>query len=260
MKAGRVSIVQKVVYLFFAIVIIIALYANTVLIKFSHNVRDNIIPVVTLLNPMQYTSNTVYNIIHYITDFMTLYQQLKQAEYLQLNIVMLTNENNVLKKNGVLLSETMRDMSNRYVTIIKFLYSTSGNTIKEAFFETPVNINANIKVNSVILQDGCVIGRVYKQDEKYSYVLLHMDEQFRMPVYTEKSRVFGMVYGGNNLKFIAFSGTDEDQVQDGEKITIAPSDGIFAEGMDFGTVSHLNDGSINVNTLCKGYYAYALVL
>lgn len=257
MKVEQFSLIQRVLYLLFTLVILVVLYANAAIVQFSHKMRGSLIPVVTLVNPMQYASDAVSRIIHYITDFITLHKQLEQMEHLHLNFVMLADEHDALKKSNELFAEVKRAAPNRRASIIKFLYSTDNDAIKEAFFET--HGDKNIKVNSVILQDGCIIGRVYKQDEKYSYVLLHTDDQFRMPVYTVTSRVFGMVYGGKNLRFLVFSGNDEAKVQDGEHITIASSDGIFAEGIDFGTIS-LSGSTMRVNTSCKGYYAYALAL
>lgn len=211
------------------------------------------------INPMQAIANGFYFSMQYIIDFATFRKQLAEIQSLKLQLFDATNKYFTYQQNRDFSTELLKAYRNneflRQGSIIELLYSTQNNTIHETFFETP---NTNIKINSIISNNDCVLGRVYKQDDKYSYVILYTDSKFRLPAYTHKSRVFGMIYGGHTLEFKSFNSSQDDKIQTGEKLIIAQTDGTLAAGIPFGTIENIKTKT--VTNKCLQYYKYGIAL
>ena len=258
MKVRIISFFDRVSYTIIACVIIASFYFNAKISTYSKEMH-NVAVYINYSNPAQYIANALRGVVNYMIDFTTFRSQISQLENLKLQLENLTVTQAASIHDDQMIKETMQTYNNNVISakssIVKLIYSTDGDIISQTFFETPQN--SQVKINTIILNNNCILGRVYKQDEKNSYVLLYTDSKFRLPVYTEKSRVFGMVYGDGTPHFVKFTSSQDGQMQDGERLIIASADGIFAENIPFGTV---NSETNEVKTECLNYYKYALAI
>jgi cell shape-determining protein MreC len=258
MKVRIVSFFDRVSYTIIVCVIIASFYFDAKISTYSKEMHNAAI-YINNANPAQYIANASRGVVNYIIDFTTFRSQISQLENLKLQLESITVMREALIHDDQMIKETMQTYKNNVIlgqsAIVKLVYSTDGDIISQTFFETPQN--SQVKLNTIILNNNCILGRVYKQDEKNSYVLLYTDSKFRLPVYTEKSRVFGMVYGDGTPRFVTFTSSQDGQMQDGERLIIASADGIFAENIPFGTV---NSQTKEITTECLNYYKYALAI
>ncbi len=225
----------------------------------AENVRSNVIKY-TVYNPLQHGSILLHWGVNYIMDFLRFREQRLEIERLALQMTALSNDLQQIKNiNNELLStlQPFQQTTNHQVKqVVKLLYSISTHNTKEIFF-----ISENeVKPNNLVFNQKCLIGRVVKNEHGNYYILAHQDPQFRLPVYTSKTKIIGMIHGGESmLKFVPFDEFTQDDVEDGEELFTASSGDQFPDGIPIGKVIK-NEEKINVKTECKGYYTYALII
>ena len=245
------------------LVMLVFLYITLNHKTFTHNtenVRSSVINY-TIYNPLQHGSILLHWGINYIMDFLRFREQRLEMERLALQMTALSNDLQQTKNINNELLNTLQSFQQTATThqvkqVVKLLYSISTHNTKEIFF-----ISENeVKTNNLVFNQKCLIGRVVKNEQGNYYILAYQDPQFRLPVYTSKTKIIGMIHGGESmLKFVPFDEFTQDDVEDGEELFTASSGDQFPDGIPIGKVIK-NEETINVQTECKSYYTYALII
>ncbi len=213
------------------------------------------------LNPMQGLQNSVYHIAQYIADFIQ-YKNINQQRielFLQSeDMLQEIKRLKVVNSDLIDILEPLQEMQNTFPVkyVVKLLYFISSENTRQIFFQT----NENIPINSLVFNENCLIGRVFKKNGNNYYILTHQDTNFRLPVYTQNTKIFGMIHGDPyKMKFISFDEVHQYDIENDETILTASSEGKFTENISIGKIVKGKSGAF-IETKCKDYYSYALIV
>ncbi len=240
----------------------------TVYILINHkNIHDKTIDINKTfiehaeLNPAQGLQNLMYGVISYCVDFVTYRKTQEERLQFFLQADDILQERTKLRHANAELINILQPLQNmqelfpvKYV--VKLLYFISAENSRQIYFKT----NENIPLNSLVFNKDCLIGRVFKKDGNNYYILTHQDPNFRMPVYTQNTKIFGMIHGDPyKMRFVSFDEIHQFEIEENETILTASSEGKFTENIPIGKVIETKSGSF-IATQCKDYYSYALIV
>lgn len=226
--------------------------------KFS-NFRLNAIQYVKY-NPMQKIGNKMYASVNYIYEFFTFTAQKEEISDVMIDVSSISQAYNRTKNiNRELLNvlHTLQNTEKMYSVqaIVKLVYNIKNNLVNGMIFE----YDGEIANNSFLLNEECLIGRVLNRENNLYYVLLFSDKNFRIPVYTKHTKVFGMMYGGEYPQFIPFKKYLQNSIYPDEEIITASYDEKFVDGITVGFAKK-EKNKIFIKNNCKDYYTYALII
>lgn len=212
-------------------------------------------------NPFQYLNDFVYWGISYVMDFVHFREQKLEIRRLNLQMTSLVSDYSQIKIEKESLAQivsSLMEVDKTYPVkkVVKLYYSIANDNVREIYFKS----SEDIPLNSFVFNESCLIGRVLHRDGDRYHILSYEDPRFRLPVYTENSKVFGIIHGGSPiLKFVPFSNFFEGNVVDSEKLLTASLDERFTENIPVGNIMREKD-KILVKTSCKHYYSYGLII
>lgn len=213
------------------------------------------------LNPMQGLQNAVHHCVIYVADFVT-YRKTQEERtkfFLQADVI-LQERTKLLHANNELVSilQPLQDMQELFPVkyVVKLLYFISAENSRQIYFKT----SEDVPLNSLVFNKDCLIGRVVKKDGNNYYILTHQDPNFRMPVYTQTTKIFGMIHGDPyKMRFVSFDEIHQFDINENETILTASSEGKFTENIPIGKVVETKSGAF-IETKCQDYYSYALII
>ena len=228
--------------------------------KNTENIHESFVEHIDL-NPAQGLQNIVYHSVGYIMDFLE-YRKTNaernafflQADDMLQELMKLRNE----KAELISILQPLQDMQTSFPVkyVVKLLYFISTENSRQIYFKT----NENIPLNSLVFNKECLIGRVFKKEGSNYYVLTHQDPNFRMPVYTQNTKIFGMIHGDPyKMRFVSFDEIHQFDIDENETILTASSEGKFTENIPVGKVVETKSGAF-IETKCQDYYSYALII
>jgi len=213
------------------------------------------------LNPAQSLQNIINYFVGYIVDFVEYRKTNKersaffvQSEEILQELVKLRNE----KAELINILQPLQDAQALFPVkyVVKLLYFISTENSRQIYFKT----DENIPLNSLVFNKDCLIGRVFKKEGSNYYVLTHQDPNFRMPVYTQSTKIFGMIHGDPyKMRFVSFDEIHQFDIDENETILTASSEGKFTENIPVGKVIETKSGAF-IETKCQDYYSYALII
>lgn len=212
----------------------------------------------THFNPAQQFVNFAYYSWQYVVDFVTFRKQKQEIETLSMQVSALKTDFEITKTQLAEIAKILPFIESYrplIKSIVRLYYSSMGYSVGEVYFESADVID----VNSFVFAEGCLVGRVLNINNNKYYVLSTLDTNFRLPVVTKTSQVFGILHGGKSMKFIPFLDDGKSLIESGETLVTVSSDGKFTEDLPVGTIAK-NNGNFNVQTNCRSYYRHALVL
>ncbi len=253
----RISTLRNALLLF---VVVYMLINHKNIHETSTHINQSFIEHVDL-NPMQGLQNLVYYSVSYIVDFIEFRKVnaervafFLQADDILQELVKLRNANSEL----VSILQPLQDIQSSFPVkyVVKLLYFISAENSRQIYFKT----NENIPLNSLVFNKECLIGRVFKKEGSRHYVLTHQDPNFRMPVYTQSTKIFGMIHGDPyKMRFVSFDEIHQFDIDENETILTASSEGKFTENIPIGKVVETKSGAF-IETKCQDYYSYALIV
>ncbi len=214
------------------------------------------------LNPMQFLKNGVYYCIQYIADFIYYRIDIENKNQFFIQYEGLLQELKKTKSDNtelISILQPLQSMQNTFPVkyVVKLIYFVSEENEKQIYFQS----NDSIPINSLVFNGSCLIGRVFKKHENNYYILTHQDENFRIPAYTKNTQIFGMIYGNPyKMKFVSFDEIHQHNIEENEKVLTASSEGKFIENIEIGSIIKHKSYEAFIETDCKNYYSYGLVI
>ncbi|MFT4967200.1 MAG: hypothetical protein ACI9CD_000197 [Candidatus Deianiraeaceae bacterium] len=222
----------------------------------TQNIRYTILEN-TKYNPTQYLTSLTYHSIVYIVDFFSFRKNKEQNARLMLYMTSFTGDIMQTRiENNELRTILLMSKKIAHKNIVELHHSITNNSIKEVYFTS----NVDIAMNGLVINQTCILGRIFRKERDRYYILMYDDPRFRLPVYSEKSKVLGLIHGGSGrMKFIPFSNNKIETLQHMETLLTASIGNHFAKNISVGRAMKGKNG-ITVKTDCKNYYEYALVI
>lgn len=163
--------------------------------------------------------------------------ELNRLKEIEAQALMLRAENERLQKALELKS------SAKYQTISARLLSiATGPYNRSAIIDG--GSNQGIAVDQIVTSNNAVLGRIVEVSSNHSKMRLITDFTSRIPIVTEKSRIKGVVSGGNNnhpeLNYVV----DTSNLELGEDLVTSGDGKYFPAGLKVGKVTQISDDHI----------------
>jgi len=102
--------------------------------------------------------------------------------------------------------------------------------------------SAGLKPDMAVITAGGIVGKVWLVYPSTSLVLMINDQSSGVGVFTEKSRLQGVLRGTPNGELILERVMSDEQVSPGEAVLSSGGDQIFPKGLPVGTISKVSPG------------------
>jgi hypothetical protein len=244
----------------FAAVFCYIVVNHAMLTKATENTRSNVVQY-TQYNPFQLLAEFAYWSVNYIIDFSRFRQQELEMTQLSLQVTALMNDFQQIKTQNEELKHilsTLKNMEGHHTVkhVVKLHYSVINHGVREVYFRS----GDDIPLDGLVVNRGCLIGRIFKKDGDVYHILTTEDSRFRLPVYAKNSKVFGMLHGNfNNIRFMPFNEFSTESIESMEEVLSASFNERFTENISIGNIIK-NENQFFVKMDCMEYYNYALVL